>query len=294
VNRFLAGLVARSVIGRIDDRPQAQAARERDTGRPAEGGEPPTPGVIRPRLPTVYEPDDGSPDGAARELAHPWRPRGHDGPSAEPRGREGAPPPDAGSPAPPARSVPPVAARAIPTAPDERARLVSELRAAALPPVRPGQGPTDRAAVVASAAGAPVARTSPSPLAPPNRSDAGAHRPTGSPAQGEPPAGASRPPQSRAVVVPREARPAGDGDGAARRPTGRGPAVEPRASRVHEPSRPERGASRTGPNAAPRVQITIGRIEVRATAAPAPAAAPRARPRPAMTLDDYLRGRDRG
>jgi hypothetical protein len=47
------------------------------------------------------------------------------------------------------------------------------------------------------------------------------------------------------------------------------------------------------PPAAPRVQVTIGRIEIRAAYAP-PRPPPAPRPAPAMSLDDYLANREQG
>jgi hypothetical protein len=46
--------------------------------------------------------------------------------------------------------------------------------------------------------------------------------------------------------------------------------------------------------AVPRVQVTIGRIEIRAAQAQAPARTPPPRPAPAMSLDDYLAKREKG
>jgi hypothetical protein len=64
-----------------------------------------------------------------------------------------------------------------------------------------------------------------------------------------------------------------------------------------EPSHPAAGRlpqrSSAGTPIAPRVQVSIGRVEVRATFAPAPVpAAPPPRTGPPMSLDDYLKQRD--
>ncbi|MBI1868059.1 MAG: hypothetical protein HYS06_07180 [Methylocystis sp.] len=48
------------------------------------------------------------------------------------------------------------------------------------------------------------------------------------------------------------------------------------------------------PPAQPRVQVTIGRIEIRAAQAQAPARTPPPRSAPAMSLDDYLAKREKG
>jgi hypothetical protein len=48
------------------------------------------------------------------------------------------------------------------------------------------------------------------------------------------------------------------------------------------------------PQPAPTIQVTIGRIEVRATPAPAASPASKAKPAPVLSLDDYLRQRNGG
>lgn len=63
-------------------------------------------------------------------------------------------------------------------------------------------------------------------------------------------------------------------------------AIRPQTSLVAEPALPP---------AAPTIQVTIGRIEVRAIQPPAPAARPRpARPQPVLSLDRYLQQRKGG
>ncbi len=82
--------------------------------------------------------------------------------------------------------------------------------------------------------------------------------------------------------------------------TPRGPAtagpvgvvVQPRVALYPEPA----GPARLGPElrAEPTIQVTIGRVEVRATHPAAPVA-PRERRAPAaMSLEEYLRGRAEG
>jgi len=44
----------------------------------------------------------------------------------------------------------------------------------------------------------------------------------------------------------------------------------------------------------PRVQVNIGRVEVRAVYAPPPSAARRPSTAPTMSLDDYLKQREKG
>jgi hypothetical protein len=60
---------------------------------------------------------------------------------------------------------------------------------------------------------------------------------------------------------------------------------------AHPLARPRSAAGDQAP-AAPRIEVTIGRIEIRAATSPAP---PRTAPRvPSMSLDDYLAKRSRG
>jgi len=79
-------------------------------------------------------------------------------------------------------------------------------------------------------------------------------------------------------------------------PTDRNPAlreapVPPRLASPRAGVRAEAGAS---PVAEPTIRVTIGRIEVRATA-PAPPPVPAARPAgPRLTLEEYLRRRSEG
>jgi hypothetical protein len=66
--------------------------------------------------------------------------------------------------------------------------------------------------------------------------------------------------------------------------------VEPRA-----PAWTTRASGRRATPSPPTIQVTIGRVEVRAVQPPSPAPAPppAAEP-PALTLDDYLVARDKG
>ncbi|WP_199746994.1 hypothetical protein, partial [Corallococcus sp. AB049A] len=74
----------------------------------------------------------------------------------------------------------------------------------------------------------------------------------------------------------------------------------PAAARVPSfPVQAERGGSAHGVQAlesapAPVVQVTIGRIEVRAVTPPAPARPAPARTSPSLSLDEYLRRRNGG
>jgi hypothetical protein len=66
------------------------------------------------------------------------------------------------------------------------------------------------------------------------------------------------------------------------------PLRESPRSMTRSPPRAAAGASQT-----PRVQVSIGRVEVRAIFTPPPdTATPRSRPGPPMSLDDYLKRRD--
>ncbi|HEV2862132.1 MAG TPA: hypothetical protein VGX48_14070 [Pyrinomonadaceae bacterium] len=83
-------------------------------------------------------------------------------------------------------------------------------------------------------------------------------------------------------------------------PTQRPRVVEPRLSplpKVFEAQPPRASADEAGRDeAAPTIRVTIGRVDVRAVAAPAKEArrAPAPPPRPALTLEDYLRRRGGG
>lgn len=68
------------------------------------------------------------------------------------------------------------------------------------------------------------------------------------------------------------------------------PTTAPPAAPLPPPARPPVAE----PPPAPRVQVSIGRVEVRAVFTPPAAAPSRPRPGPAMSLDDYLKQRDGG
>jgi hypothetical protein len=69
---------------------------------------------------------------------------------------------------------------------------------------------------------------------------------------------------------------------------------EPREVISGHPPPPASGASEEGGAAGPVIQVTIGRIEVRAVTPPAPARSAPARPSPAPSLDEYLKRRNGG
>lgn len=102
-----------------------------------------------------------------------------------------------------------------------------------------------------------------------------------------PPASAHARPPAAAVVpsvraLSTERRPADD----------RAPAVPPRQRLTVEENMPV-WVRPAAPAAEPVIQVTIGRIEVRATPAAAPAPRPRPAASPAMSLEEYLRRRSR-
>lgn len=75
------------------------------------------------------------------------------------------------------------------------------------------------------------------------------------------------------------------------RPPAEDLAVRPRAPSVPQFASANRARTRAEAEGEPVIQVTIGRIEVRAASGPAPAT-PKARARPAvMSLDEYLRSR---
>ena len=72
----------------------------------------------------------------------------------------------------------------------------------------------------------------------------------------------------------------------------RGGALRPRHGASHGADASARPAAMERPSA-PRVEITIGRVEVRAVYAPSPPAERKAAARPMISLDDYLKQRDK-
>ncbi len=62
-------------------------------------------------------------------------------------------------------------------------------------------------------------------------------------------------------------------------------------ARRSDPSGPRLPADRP---AVPSVQVSIGRVEVRAVFAPPPSPSRRPSPSPALSLDDYLKQREKG
>jgi hypothetical protein len=74
-------------------------------------------------------------------------------------------------------------------------------------------------------------------------------------------------------------------------------AALPLAAPAPPPTRSEPRAAKIqiSPPPAPAIRVSIGRVEVRLVAPPAPASpSPPSQPKPAMSLDDYLRGRHGG
>ncbi len=108
-----------------------------------------------------------------------------------------------------------------------------------------------------------------------------------------PPLAGQRAPAVPAVAPrpPEAARPAQHPDAARPEPLRPAPLIQPEIA----PARPRDAAPRqeAEPGPAPVIQVTIGRIEVRAAPAPTRPERPRAAPA-AMTLDEYLRKRSNG
>jgi hypothetical protein len=145
--------------------------------------------------------------------------------------------------------------RREPTAAERVATAPAAAAVAAAPASPPERSSTDEAAPVSSA------RSSRAPIA----------------RIAEPPP--AEPPADVAPVRPGEIAPA-------RR---REPLREP--ARRSDPGGPRPPADRP---AVPSVQVSIGRVEVRAVFAPPPSAARRPSPAPALSLDDYLKQREKG
>jgi hypothetical protein len=265
--------------------------------------------VLRPRLPSRYETMAPLEAGATGDIA------GEDAffePEPLPRRRPPtAEPAPTAAPAIFAAPVPPAAAsvpQATATTPPAGAPPASALRSLRADRER---GPdhlalslSQPAAAAANAIAAPPLSPQPIPSAGPpavraeprSAAVAGQPPPPIPPAIGEAPyrsadskpiggiAPASPPPSTpvpAAVVTPlRESRLA--------RPA----VAPPRLGDVSQPPTRPRDTVIEKPPAAPRVEVTIGRIEIRAASIPAP---PRTAPRaPPMSLDDYLAKRARG
>ena len=278
MNRLLAQLAARSL-----------------------GAKEPGVPILRPRLPSLYEPapDDGPAAAGPLSLEIDAE--------APETGRRTAPPLN-----------PPRPDLAPPMEPDQglSAVVAGKQRAAPAPARANAAAPREKAEEIFSSAPRVRIGPEPPPVAPP-----AAVRPPARPTPETPPPGASRPTEARetphaphssrdaapaqapVAVEMRQAAPAPVPVPPPRAPSAI-PAVAARivdraagppppavaAPREKWPPEP-RGAPR--PEAQQRVQVTIGRIEIRAAAAAQPPPAPPPRPKPAMSLDDYLARRER-
>jgi hypothetical protein len=77
-----------------------------------------------------------------------------------------------------------------------------------------------------------------------------------------------------------------------RSPPERGGALRPRRDASRSADANARPAAMERPSV-PRVEITIGRVEVRAVYSPPPPAERKTAARPMLSLDDYLKQRDK-
>ncbi|BBL72824.1 hypothetical protein [Methylogaea oryzae] len=93
----------------------------------------------------------------------------------------------------------------------------------------------------------------------------------------------------------RPSQPEGDGtEGKATPPPFAPSPPQPRRAALSSPQRRQSPPERPAASAPPTIQVTIGRVEIRATAGK-PAAAPTARPAaPKLSLEDYLKSRSGG
>jgi hypothetical protein len=268
--------------------------------------------VLRPRLPSRYEAMAPPEAGAAGDVA------GEDAfLDVEPRPRHGAPvaesaptaePAKFAAPAPPAAALMPRAAATPP----------HRIAAAPAPPLQPPRvdrepGPDDLAlslphpgvaAANAIAAPPPSLRPVPSADPPPARaaprSDAVTGRQPPPPAPSETGDAPDRRPNRTPTggIAPAPSPPLAPVLAAVGAPPREGRLARVAIASQHlgntpqpPPARPRDTVIGRSP-AAPRIEVTIGRIEIRAASSPAP---PRTAPRPPpMSLDDYLAKRARG
>jgi len=249
------------------------------------------PEPVQPRLPLVFE---GPVEDVPLELER------HE--EVEARPAERREPPRPVSPAPEVEAAPPEPPRAEPAAPSPPppapvVRPAAEAPPAEPPPIVPPArvepstppAPPPRAPVVPPAAEAPPAPPTP-PAPPPSAAPA-------EPATAATPR-APAPPPAPPTPAPVVARVVGDEPRASReevRPPRRdGAAVEPVIGaqvQLGAPPAPIAVPRAPGP---PSVEVSIGRVEVRAVFAP-PEAEPAPPPAaPTVSLDDYLRARDGG
>jgi hypothetical protein len=217
----------------------------------------------------------GAPAGASRDAHAPSGAAPRHAPlESAPRRIPATAPPGAvrvaAPPTPPVRL--PVAAADGASPPKGRA---SDLAPRPEPPVAAREG-VATAATVSSAAAAPAS--------PPGRSATDAHALVS-------PARSSRAPVARIAVSP-SAEPA-------ELATVRAGEIEPVRARepLREPAKRSETAGSRLPSdrpPVPSVQVSIGRVEVRAVFVPPPSAARRPAPAPALSLDDYLKQREKG
>jgi ribonuclease E len=261
--------------------------------------------ALRPRLPSLYEPGaDKNPDRTERLAveveaeapeadSRPARPEGARRPSFEPRPPATQDPslsaPNAAA-APAARSPRPMRETVVRERPEEpsarrappqnSAPPAGVLAPAAMIQPPPSQGAAEKART--GALGRDEPPTTLRPVVP--AAEAAAARPSA--ALAAPKIAA---PQVLAPPIRVEAATPGGRNETDRAPKPSAPPVVPAPPRASL-RREQRLAPE--PSAPQRVQVTIGRIEIRAAAASPPPMAP-VRPKPAMSLDDYLAQRER-
>jgi hypothetical protein len=265
-----------------------------------------TPPALRPRVPSTFEPWSAGDLGADPRAAAAW-------PSAaQPTNAAASPPAATARPTrePPRASVTPPAP-ASPPAPAPP--LDSDDRHPAAPrPRTPAPAPAPISAAAAAAEPSADAPPPPAPAPAPRHhapdlspEPLGPTRPT--PAVAAPPRQPRR--QGSAPPVPETAAPAAAEAPLAARAASRAPRDDAVAEPWHAfepPAGPpanvvQRGRARAGPAPTPgragdgplTVEVTIGRVEVRAAPAPPARAGRRPAPGPRVTLDEYLAERTR-
>ncbi len=300
---LLGSLVERSVrappvaaADRSSPSRDAATSRERD-GEPARDA---PPGAIVPRRRSRFEPQGAEPVlGEMEERVD----ASSAPPSAAPPRRRQAPADVRSAPAGSLRVPRPASDEVPPRAPLEAAPrpIPAAAARAAAPPVPPvsqplaaaadsGAAPTSRADDAARRREPPAAErkrvatvgaVAAAPAALPERSSADEAAPVS-------PVRPSRAPVARIVARPSVEPPA---ELAAVRLGEIAPARLRETARRSDPSGPRLPADRP---AVPSVQVSIGRVEVRAVFAPPPLPSRRPSPSPALSLDDYLKQREKG
>ena len=264
--------------------------------------------ALRPRLPSRYETIKPQEAGAASDIA------GEElFPEAESVPRRAAPTLEQAAIAAPEEAATPAAPAAAVSRDTVTPRRAEPPRMPARPPARADRGrgpdpaaptpPRPEASAETAAAVAPLSRpwpappTNPPPVAEEPRSEAAPRRERPPPSLHESGDATGQrqdrePMDSIAPKPPQPVPPAGAAVAAPLRESIAlrvAPALPRLGDGAHPPLRPRDTGMEKAP-ASPRIEVTIGRIEIRATTIPAP---PRKASRPpSMSLDDYLAKRD--